>query len=124
VNLALSHRRRSKLRGAVSLDGTAGDGEGDAGRLSDRLADGQVDQPHVAMQHAEAKEHVARALLALEPDYRAAVVLRDVEGLDYQEIADVLEVPVGTVKSRIFRGRLAMREHLSGQGGINEGGAA
>ena len=52
------------------------------------------------------------ALAELPEDLRAAVVLRDVADLDYKEIAEVLEIPVGTVKSRIARGRSALAKHL------------
>ena len=52
------------------------------------------------------------ALAALPEDYRAAVVLRDVGDLDYAEIADILDVPVGTVKSRIARGRRLLADEL------------
>ncbi len=56
------------------------------------------------------------ALAQLPDDQRAAVVLRDVTGLDYQEIADVLAIPVGTAKSRVARGRLRLNEvYRSGQ---------
>ena len=50
------------------------------------------------------------ALAALPPEFRAAVVLRDVLGLDYAEIAEVLEIPPGTVRSRIARGRRALAD--------------
>ena len=52
------------------------------------------------------------ALLDLEPDQRDAIVLREYEGLSYAEIADVLAIPAGTVKSRIARGKLALRQAL------------
>ncbi|MCC5951476.1 MAG: sigma-70 family RNA polymerase sigma factor [Acidimicrobiia bacterium] len=55
------------------------------------------------------------ALATLGPEYRAAVVLRDQLGLDYAEISEVLEVPVGTVKSRIARGRGALADRLGNQ---------
>ena len=58
-------------------------------------------------------DDVQSALRGLPPDYRAAVVLCDVVGLPYQEIADALEVPVGTVRSRIHRGRAMLREVLA-----------
>ena len=58
-------------------------------------------------------EDVGQALAALPEAFRMAVVLRDVEELSYQEIARVLDVPVGTVMSRIHRGRAALRQALA-----------
>lgn len=55
------------------------------------------------------RDRVDRALQALPEDLRIAVILRDVQGLDYGEIAQVLDVPLGTVESRIFRGRARLR---------------
>src|SRR5687767_7402027 len=55
---------------------------------------------------------VDAALRALPPDFRAAVVLRDLCGLDYAEIAEVLAIPAGTVRSRIARGRAALADRL------------
>lgn len=54
------------------------------------------------------------ALRTLTPEFRAAVVLRDLCGLDYAEIAEVLTVPIGTVRSRLARGRAALAEELAG----------
>ena len=54
------------------------------------------------------------ALAALPPEFRSAVVLRDQLGLDYAEIAEVLDIPAGTVRSRIARGRAALAQQLSG----------
>ena len=61
-----------------------------------------------------ARVDIDRAVLTLPLDYRAAVVLRDLCGLDYAEIADVLEVPAGTVKSRIARGRAMLADVIGG----------
>jgi RNA polymerase sigma factor (sigma-70 family) len=58
-------------------------------------------------------EDVQAALVQLPPDFRAAVVLCDVVGLSYDEIAESLDVPVGTVRSRIHRGRSLLRKALS-----------
>ncbi len=58
-------------------------------------------------------DDVQSALRRLPPDYRSAVVLCDVVGLPYQEIASALDVPVGTVRSRIHRGRAMLREVLA-----------
>ena len=59
-------------------------------------------------------EEITRAIAALPPEYRAAVVLSDVQGLRYAEIAEVLRVPEGTVKSRLFRGRRILQRKLRG----------
>jgi RNA polymerase sigma-70 factor (ECF subfamily) len=59
-----------------------------------------------------ARDRVRRALATLPPDLREAVVLRDVNGLDYREIAQALGVPMGTVESRIFRGRARLKQTL------------
>lgn len=69
-----------------------------------------------AAEAAEAEtlpDHVQSALDRLPPEYRVPVVLADVVGLPYAEIAEQLDVPVGTVRSRIHRGRLALREALA-----------
>ncbi len=58
-------------------------------------------------------EDVESALAELPPDFRAAVVLCDIEGLSYEEIADVLELKLGTVRSRIHRGRTMLRKALA-----------
>jgi len=75
----------------------------------------------------EAQQTVRRALARLPQVFRSAVVLRDIDGLSYEEIADVLEVSIGTVKSRILRGRRALKELLEPElgaslSGENEGG--
>jgi RNA polymerase sigma-70 factor, ECF subfamily len=63
---------------------------------------------------------VDRALATLSPEHRAAIVLRDVCDLDYAEIAEVLGVPPGTVRSRIARGRAALADALGNRGGVGE----
>ena len=61
------------------------------------------------------------ALAAITPDQRTAIVLFDVEGYDYAEIAELTGVSLGTVKSRIHRGRLALRDRLEGSIGLFRG---
>ncbi len=63
----------------------------------------------------ETRALVEQALEKLNPKFRAAVVLRDIEDLSYEDIATVLDVSLGTVKSRIMRGREALRKILEGR---------
>jgi RNA polymerase sigma-70 factor (ECF subfamily) len=69
--------------------------------------------PDVAFANQMFDADIESALAALPPDFRAAVVLCDVEGLSYEEIADVLGVKMGTVRSRIHRGRALLRKALA-----------
>lgn len=82
-------------------------------------------EPHATallIDHAVAdRMDVDAALALLSPDQRAAVALRDLLGLDYAEIAAVLEIPPGTVRSRIARGRAALADLISG-GEAGDGG--
>lgn len=99
------HRRQE-----VGLDG---DEEGNLSYYQ-RLSDpGRSPYDCVAdnEQHALVEQAVGR----LNPSFRSAVVLRDIEELSYEEIADVLQVALGTVKSRILRGREALRKDLVGR---------
>lgn len=66
-----------------------------------------------AVQQQELHGEVQRALVKLPPEYREAVVLRDLEGRSYEEIAEILEIPAGTVRSRIHRGREQLRQLLT-----------
>ncbi|MFT4008480.1 MAG: RNA polymerase sigma factor SigE [Nocardioidaceae bacterium] len=83
------------------------------GEDSDQRLPGRVASPdmHYADHHFE--DDVEAALAALPPDFRAAVVLCDIEGLTYEEIADVLGLKLGTVRSRIHRGRTMLRKALA-----------
>jgi RNA polymerase sigma-70 factor (ECF subfamily) len=88
-------------------------------RRNRRPAPGLDHLPEPAIDHdpgdvAAAAVDVDAALATLTPEFRAAVVLRDLCALDYAEIAEVLDVPVGTVRSRIARGRAAVATHLGG----------
>ncbi len=67
-----------------------------------------------AVQQRELHEVVQDALVQLPPEYREAVVLRDLEGHSYDEISEILSVPPGTVRSRIHRGREQLRQLLEG----------
>jgi RNA polymerase sigma-70 factor (ECF subfamily) len=72
----------------------------------------ESDDPTRGPGEAELHAAVARALQTLDDDHRAVIVLRDIEGFDYQEIAKILQVPPGTVKSRLFRARIALQQAI------------
>jgi RNA polymerase sigma-70 factor (ECF subfamily) len=80
-------------------------------RAADRLADAGP-SPHEAAARNELKKMVEKALMRVSADLREAVILRDLQDLDYKEIAQVLEIPEGTVKSRISRGRAELARLL------------
>ena len=80
--------------------------------LRDVLSDDRVVDPAVLAQSHELCELAKRSLLELEEPQRAVVVLRDIEGMDYAQIADVLNIELGTVRSRLSRARSALREVL------------
>ncbi len=68
-----------------------------------------------ALESASLRPEIEAALAALPPEFRSAVVLADIEGLSLPEVAEVLDVPVGTVKSRVFRGRRLLADRLGNQ---------
>lgn len=83
----------------------------EGGVLGDSLPDPARGPEELAVA-ADQGRHVAAGLAHLSPPFREAVVLRDLEGLSYEEIAEVLGVRIGTVRSRIARGRDQLRSHL------------
>jgi RNA polymerase sigma-70 factor (ECF subfamily) len=103
-NLLVDHFRRTRLdRASDSMDATF-NGEDDGPTMAERLTDPSPSQEqHIA--GLELKVRVQAALKQLSPELREAVILRDLEDMDYKEIALVLKIPEGTVKSRISRGR-------------------
>jgi RNA polymerase sigma-70 factor, ECF subfamily len=103
--------RRRRRDVTVSLDAPLGETEQTvATRLEDTHA---ADPERDALAH-EREDQLRRALQELRGAYREAVILRDVEGLSYEEIAETLQINIGTVKSRLARGRLELRHKLQG----------
>ncbi len=75
----------------------------------------EIETPENALFGAELKEVVERAIRELPEDLRTAVTLREFDGLSYEDIADIMECPVGTVRSRIFRAREAIDVRVRAQ---------
>jgi len=110
TNLAISELRKRKRRKFVSLFSPFTDDNGEPVELDPPDSNPLQDE---ALIENERRQAVARAIMSLPEKYRAAIVLRDVEGHSYDRIAQVLELSEGTVKSRINRARNLLKEKLS-----------
>ena len=108
VRQALNHRRWfwRHHRQQVSIDG-----EGEFKSQSLELRDSEATPFEQCAAH-ETQVEVRRALAEIPALFRSAVILRDIEGFSYEEVAEVLDVSVGTVKSRILRGRRMLKQIL------------
>jgi RNA polymerase sigma-70 factor (ECF subfamily) len=117
VHEASNHRRswlRRHAREAFSMD------DAEAGpKVAAAEAKAGPESPYQLLEQAERQEIVKRALAGLAQPYRTVVVLREIEGLAYDEIAQVLGVAEGTVKSRLMRGRELLRRKLAGCLGVS-----
>ena len=112
-NLLVDHFRKTKHdRMTDSIDASSIPDQEDSPTLADQLQT-KAAPPDSAVQSREAQEMVHNALQKLSPELREAVILRDLQDMDYREIAEVLRVPEGTVKSRINRGRAELARLLS-----------
>ncbi len=112
VNLTLNHCRRRLKFSPMSLDANNDKLEKDSRRLSQALADSKANDPAAIAQQKELVQVVTDAIGKLQEDYRVILILRDIEQMSYIEIADVLEIEQGTVKSRLSRARNALRDIL------------
>lgn len=105
-NAAVSMKRKGKLK-TVSADSLR------------EKAGNEPDDPHPAsrpehrLETGERQIAVQRALDQLAEEYRTTIVLKEMEGLSYEEIAELLEIPIGTVRSRLHRARIELREKLA-----------
>jgi RNA polymerase sigma-70 factor (ECF subfamily) len=111
VNLTLNYCKRNSKFAAQSLDG-ANEGNNGQGkeRLREILADTNLPDPAAVAANRELCEIIMRVLMMLDDEQRAVVLLRDVEGMNYAQIAEILNVELGTVKSRISRARGRLKE--------------
>lgn len=111
-NLLVDHFRKTKQdRVTDSLDAGVTEEE-DSVTLGDRIQDSGPGADE-RIQRRETQEMVQKAIQKLSPELREAVILRDLQDMDYKEIAVALKVPEGTVKSRINRGRMELARLLS-----------
>ena len=94
----------------MSLDWSP-DGNGDGMELPD-----ESNRPDRSTETVLVERRIQEAMESLPPNYRQAVILRDIEGMSYQEIAEIAGCPLGTVKSRVNRARLKLQQKLRAHG--------
>jgi len=110
VNLTLNYCQRSVKLGLKSLDAEDNDDDNDKGVLKKLLTDDSLPDPAVVAQNKDLCRLVVKALGKLDDAQRAVIVLRDIEGMNYAQIAEVLDIELGTVRSRLSRARTNLRE--------------
>ena len=113
TNASIDFLRREKRRQVLSMTMEEDSEERQAQVPDERYS------PHRLLEQKEARQAVANALAALSPEHRQVLVLREMEGLSYQEIGRLLDLEEGTVKSRIARARLALLDFLIKSGNFS-----
>ena len=103
-NTAISRRRRKRVETSIEQSKEA---------VGDEPAD-RGERPQDRLMREERVDLIRRALGELSEEHRAILVLREMEGCDYEEISQILDLPVGTVRSRLHRARLQLKEQLAG----------
>jgi RNA polymerase sigma-70 factor (ECF subfamily) len=103
VNLALTERRKRRKPGRTEVP-----------LATDLIDPSDTSDPADSLTRSERHSQVQIALNSLAPDHRAVVVMKEFDGLRYEEIASMLDVPVGTVRSRLHRARCELRDRLRG----------
>ncbi|HXG10355.1 MAG TPA: sigma-70 family RNA polymerase sigma factor [Gemmataceae bacterium] len=106
INTAISLKRRQ--RAGLSLD-AGRNGEGGV----EPLDVSESSRPGHALEQAEEERRIQAALNRLSPEHRAVLILKDIEGQKYETMAEILQVPIGTIRSRLHRARAELRELLA-----------
>ena len=112
TNAAIDFLRRQRRQGGC--DNVSLDDEDTFLEVTDTAP-----SPHRQAEEAELRETLAQGLQALSPEHRQVLLLRELQGLSYEEIAACLDLEVGTVKSRIARGREKLRKYLLSSGNFS-----
>ena len=107
-NSAISLKR--KRRAAVSLEGVGPEGGLEPNDPSEYI------KPGAALERSEDERQLQDAINRLSQEHREVIVLKEIEGLKYEDIAEILGVPIGTIRSRLHRARLELRDLLNPEG--------
>ncbi len=105
VNTAISHKRKHRSMARME---TEKNGE----HTIDPHDPSEASRPEHALERAEEQRRVLQALARLSPEHRTVLVMKEMEGQKYEEMAEILQVPIGTIRSRLHRARLELRELL------------
>ena len=108
MNTCIDETRKRKGKASVSLEEEMSDEDGS---WKQQYAD-DGDTPEESMLRQEGQHEIMRALERISPDHKLVIVLRDIQGLSYDEIAEITDLTLGTVKSRISRARLQLKQEL------------
>lgn len=111
TNLTIDWIRRKELN-TVSIDGSRNAVTAEQIEATSITIASPDENPEELLEARQLGEEIEEAIGKLRPEYRAAILLRHVEGREYQEIAEILALPLGTVKTYIHRGRNELREQL------------
>jgi RNA polymerase sigma-70 factor (ECF subfamily) len=114
MNLALDRVRRNRTEG----DRVEYDDHLEHDGVTEIALHGEIREPLRLVETQEALQKVQAALDALRPEHRQIIVLRELEGMSYDEIATVLDLKIGTVMSRLFTARMTLREILEKRYGM------
>ena len=106
INTVYSHRRKAMGKSKINPVSISENPTG-----QDPASDGK-DDPVEVLKRKELERKIQDSINALDDELKKVVVLRDIEGMEYEMISDILEVPLGTVKSRLHRGRMELRVKL------------
>lgn len=117
VNLCLDELRKRKNKNVISIDESFPSEDGDFKKQFDDKSPG----PDVLAERKETKRIIEDAVNSLNEEHRTAIILRDIQGFSYEEVARLINCPEGTVKSRINRARQALRNILFGKKELLEG---
>ena len=106
VNSAISLKRKQRIVVSLHVDR---EGQGGVPEPHDVS---ELSQPHLALERADEERRIQAALNRLSPEHRAVLILKDLEDQKYETMAEILQVPIGTIRSRLHRARLELREVL------------
>lgn len=111
-NLTIDHMRRKELK-TVSIHGAPDAVTADQQEATAVTLESEEEMPDDRLEALELADELERAIGTLREDYRTAILLRHVEGRAYEDIAEIMDIPLGTVKTYIFRARRRLRDELA-----------